>query len=93
VVGYLFIMAYKVKKDKEKIFVSALINDGRKNYYGPLGKATQEELKELANIYPQYIEKPKKARTRKKKRDNSPDKPIPTPPNEPETTTNDAEAT
>ena len=83
-------MAYKIKQGKEKIFVSALINDGRKNFYGQLGTATQEELEELYTTLPQYIEKSKTTKRKKKKRDNSPKEPIPTPPNEPQTTTNDA---
>lgn len=78
-------MAYKVKQGKEAYIVSARLQDGRKQFNGELGKATQEELKELFEIIPHLIDevsKPKKQR--KKKRDNDPDKPLPKPPtNEP----------
>lgn len=81
-------MAYKVNKGKEKLFVSARIFDGRKIYYGTLGEATQEELEELFAILPKYISKSKTTKRKSKKRDNDPDKPLPTPPvNEPEDTT------
>lgn len=73
-------MAYKVKKGKEKIFASARIFDGKRIFYGLLETATQEELEELFNAFPMYIEKTTTKKRKKKKRDNSPGEPIPEPP-------------
>lgn len=84
-------MAYKVNKGKESLFVSAVIFDGRKKYYGKLGEATQEELQELFAILPKYISKSKKTKRKSKKRDNDPGKPLPQPPkvDEPKDTNQD----
>lgn len=83
-------MAYKVKKGFDSIKVGAVIFDGRKVFNGTLGEATQEELKELFAILPNYISKSKTTKRKTKKRDNDPGKPLPTPPvNEPKDTEKD----
>jgi hypothetical protein len=75
-------MAYSIKKGSELIRVGAVINDGKKVFNGCLGDATQEELNELHSlgIATNHIKITTKKKRPKKKRDNSPGEPTPTPP-------------